>query len=50
VLLVSLGEHHVMNASLPSRWLRELGVDLDTAITALESVLRAERWRMELLT
>ena len=50
VLLRILGEHHVMNALATLAVARELGVDLDTAITALESVPRAERWRMEVLT
>ncbi|MHC5796605.1 UDP-N-acetylmuramoyl-tripeptide--D-alanyl-D-alanine ligase [Lacisediminihabitans sp. FW035] len=50
VLLRILGEHHVMNALATLAVARELGLDLDTAITALESVPRAERWRMEVLT
>lgn len=50
VTLQILGEHHVMNALATLAVARELGVDLDTAIAALESVPRAERWRMELLT
>ncbi len=50
VLLRILGEHHVMNALATLAVSLELGVDLDAAITALESVPRAERWRMELLT
>jgi UDP-N-acetylmuramoyl-tripeptide--D-alanyl-D-alanine ligase len=50
VLLKILGEHHVMNALATLAVARELGVDLDIAITALESVPRAERWRMEVLT
>ena len=50
VLLRILGEHHVMNALATLAVARELGVDLDTAIIALESVPRAERWRMEVLT
>ena len=50
VLLRILGEHHVMNALATLAVARELGIDLDTAITALESVPRAERWRMEVLT
>jgi len=50
VLLKILGEHHVMNALATLAVARELGLDLDDAITALESVPRAERWRMEVLT
>ena len=50
VQLRIIGEHHVMNALATLAVARELGVDLDIAITALESVPRAERWRMELLT
>jgi UDP-N-acetylmuramoyl-tripeptide--D-alanyl-D-alanine ligase len=50
VLLRILGEHHVMNALATLAVARELGLDLDTAITALETVPRAERWRMEVLT
>jgi UDP-N-acetylmuramoyl-tripeptide--D-alanyl-D-alanine ligase len=50
VQLRILGEHHVMNALATLAVARELGVDLDSAITALESVPRAERWRMEVLT
>ncbi|QNE46625.1 UDP-N-acetylmuramoyl-tripeptide--D-alanyl-D-alanine ligase [Glaciihabitans sp. INWT7] len=50
VQLRILGEHHVMNALATLAVARELGVDLDSAITALETVPRAERWRMEVLT
>jgi UDP-N-acetylmuramoyl-tripeptide--D-alanyl-D-alanine ligase len=45
-----LGEHHVMNALAALSVAKELGVDLDRAIIAIEAVPRAERWRMELLT
>lgn len=48
VQLQILGEHHVMNALAALSVARELGVDLDRAISAVESVPRAERWRMEL--
>ncbi len=48
VQLRILGEHHVMNALAALSVARELGVDLDRAITALAAVPRAERWRMEL--
>ncbi|HEV7957045.1 MAG TPA: UDP-N-acetylmuramoyl-tripeptide--D-alanyl-D-alanine ligase [Marisediminicola sp.] len=44
-----LGEHHVMNALATLAVVRELGLDLSDAITAIEAVPRAERWRMELL-
>ena len=50
VLLRILGEHHVMNALAALAVAIELGIDLDTAIAALEAVPRAERWRMEVLT
>ncbi len=50
VLLRILGEHHVSNALAALTAARELGVDLNEAITAIEAVPRAERWRMELLT
>ncbi len=50
VRLRILGEHHVMNALAALAVAIELGIDLDGAIAALESVPRAERWRMELLT
>lgn len=49
VRLRILGEHHVMNALAAITVARELGLDLDRAIAAIEAVPRAERWRMELL-
>jgi UDP-N-acetylmuramoyl-tripeptide--D-alanyl-D-alanine ligase len=49
VQLRILGEHHVLNALAALSAARELGVDLAEAITAIEAVVRAERWRMELL-
>jgi UDP-N-acetylmuramoyl-tripeptide--D-alanyl-D-alanine ligase len=49
VHLQILGEHHVSNALAALSAARHLGVDLEDAIVALESVARAERWRMELL-
>jgi UDP-N-acetylmuramoyl-tripeptide--D-alanyl-D-alanine ligase len=49
VRLRILGEHHVLNALAALSVASELGVDLAAAITAVESVERAERWRMELL-
>ena len=42
-----LGEHHVTNALAAATAANALGVPLDTIVTALESVERAERWRME---
>lgn len=49
VRLRILGEHHVMNALAALTAARELGIELPVAIAALESMERAERWRMELL-
>lgn len=49
VALQILGEHHVSNALAALAVARELGVDLDRAVVAMEAVPRAERWRMELL-
>ncbi len=49
VALRILGEHHVSNALAALAVARELGVPLDRAITAIEAVPRAERWRMEVL-
>lgn len=49
VSLRILGEHHVMNALAALTVVGEWGVDLDRAVTVLESVTRAERWRMEVL-
>lgn len=42
-----LGEHHVMNALAAAAAAHTLGVPIDTIVEALESVTRAERWRME---
>jgi UDP-N-acetylmuramoyl-tripeptide--D-alanyl-D-alanine ligase len=44
-----LGEHHVMNALAALSAAHELGIDLADAVAAIETVPRAERWRMELL-
>ena len=44
-----LGEHHVMNALATAAAAERLGVGIDDIVTALESVSRAERWRMEVL-
>ncbi|MEO6941633.1 MAG: UDP-N-acetylmuramoyl-tripeptide--D-alanyl-D-alanine ligase [Terrimesophilobacter sp.] len=49
VTLRLLGEHNVMNALASFAAAREFGVDAQSAITALEGMRRAERWRMELL-
>ncbi len=49
VMLHILGEHHVMNALATIAAARALGVPLDSAVEAIESVVRAERWRMEVL-
>jgi UDP-N-acetylmuramoyl-tripeptide--D-alanyl-D-alanine ligase len=49
VRLRILGEHHVQNALAALSVARELGLDLSAAIEAIEAVVRAERWRMELL-
>ncbi|MEO6533161.1 MAG: UDP-N-acetylmuramoyl-tripeptide--D-alanyl-D-alanine ligase [Pseudolysinimonas sp.] len=49
VALRILGEHHVSNALAAVAVAHELGVPVARAITAIESVPRAERWRMELL-
>jgi UDP-N-acetylmuramoyl-tripeptide--D-alanyl-D-alanine ligase len=49
VRLRILGEHHVLNALAALSAAHELGVDLPQAIDAIEAVVRAERWRMELL-
>lgn len=49
VSLRILGEHHVMNALAALTVSGEWGVDVDRAATVLESVARAERWRMEVL-
>ncbi|HTL42361.1 MAG TPA: UDP-N-acetylmuramoyl-tripeptide--D-alanyl-D-alanine ligase [Pseudolysinimonas sp.] len=44
-----LGEHHVWNALAALTAAREFGVPMERAIASVEAVLRAERWRMELL-
>jgi UDP-N-acetylmuramoyl-tripeptide--D-alanyl-D-alanine ligase len=49
VRLRILGEHHVSNALAALAVAREFGVPLERAVAAIESVLRAERWRMEVL-
>jgi UDP-N-acetylmuramoyl-tripeptide--D-alanyl-D-alanine ligase len=49
VTLRILGEHHVGNALAALASARELGIPLERAVAAIETVPRAERWRMELL-
>lgn len=49
VALRILGEHHVANALAALAAARELGVPAARAVAAIESVPRAERWRMEVL-
>ncbi|MBW8872605.1 MAG: UDP-N-acetylmuramoyl-tripeptide--D-alanyl-D-alanine ligase [Leifsonia sp.] len=44
-----LGEHHVSNALAALAVAREFGIPVDRAISAIEGVTRAERWRMEVL-
>ncbi|HEY2558030.1 MAG TPA: UDP-N-acetylmuramoyl-tripeptide--D-alanyl-D-alanine ligase [Diaminobutyricibacter sp.] len=44
-----LGEHHVMNALAAAASAYVLGVGIDDVVSALESVQRAERWRMEVM-
>jgi UDP-N-acetylmuramoyl-tripeptide--D-alanyl-D-alanine ligase len=49
VSLRILGEHHVANALAALGAARELGVPAGRAVAAIESLPRAERWRMEVL-
>lgn len=44
-----LGEHHVANALAASSAAFALGVGIDDIVAGLESVTRAERWRMEVV-
>lgn len=44
-----LGEHHVMNALAAAASAHVLDVDIDTIVTALQTVKTAERGRMEVL-
>jgi UDP-N-acetylmuramoyl-tripeptide--D-alanyl-D-alanine ligase len=44
-----LGEHHVMNALAALAVVRELGLDVGTAVHEIGLLTRAERWRMEVL-
>lgn len=47
VQLQIIGEHHVYNALAALAAVTELGIPLDRSIAAVETVRRAERWRME---
>lgn len=49
VQLQILGEHHVYNALATLASADLLGLDMQRAISALQSMKLAERWRMELL-
>lgn len=49
VRLRILGEHHVMNALATIAATRALGVPVARSVVAIEGVVRAERWRMEVL-
>jgi UDP-N-acetylmuramoyl-tripeptide--D-alanyl-D-alanine ligase len=44
-----LGEHHAMNAAAATAIAVTLGFDLELIVSSLESVIRAEHWRMELM-
>ncbi|GAB3612817.1 UDP-N-acetylmuramoyl-tripeptide--D-alanyl-D-alanine ligase [Humibacter ginsengisoli] len=44
-----LGEHHVANALAAASAAHALGVGIDDIAAGLESVTRAERWRMEVM-
>lgn len=49
VRLGILGEHHAMNALAAMTAARAVGVPFERSIAALEGLVRAERWRMEVL-
>ena len=49
VRLRILGEHHVTNALAAMTAARAVGVPLERSVAALETLVRAERWRMEVL-
>jgi UDP-N-acetylmuramoyl-tripeptide--D-alanyl-D-alanine ligase len=49
VLFQVLGEHHVMNALAAAAAAHTVDVDIDTIVAGLQSVQRAERWRMEVM-
>ncbi|ERK70960.1 MULTISPECIES: UDP-N-acetylmuramoyl-tripeptide--D-alanyl-D-alanine ligase [Leifsonia] len=44
-----LGEHHVMNALAAAAAAHTLDVGIDAIVAALQTVQRAERWRMEVM-
>jgi UDP-N-acetylmuramoyl-tripeptide--D-alanyl-D-alanine ligase len=44
-----LGEHHVMNALAAAAAAHTLDVGIDDIVEALQTVQRAERWRMEVM-
>jgi len=44
-----LGEHHAMNAAAATAIALTLGFELELIVASLESVIRAEHWRMELM-
>lgn len=44
-----LGEHHVMNALAAAAVGRALGFEVALIVESLESIVRAEHWRMELM-
>lgn len=44
-----LGEHHVANALAAAAAAHELGIPLAVIVDTLQSVTRAERWRMEIV-
>lgn len=44
-----LGEHHVMNALAAATAAHVAGVPIDTIVAGIQSLQRAERWRMEVL-
>jgi UDP-N-acetylmuramoyl-tripeptide--D-alanyl-D-alanine ligase len=44
-----LGEHHVANALAAAAAAFALGIGIEAIVAGLESVTRAERWRMEVL-
>lgn len=50
VQLRILGEHHVMNVLAAVAATRALGVPAERSVPLLEDLVRAERWRMEVLT
>lgn len=50
VQLRILGEHHVMNVLATIAATRALGIPPERSVPRLEELVRAERWRMEVLT